>query len=79
MFRQCILGTDDIHDLQKNLEIFMGTCQRCGRCYSNQGPLEALKMKGYRFDNLEQEVWVYKSKAYLDSEPVVKDIDLELD
>jgi len=36
-------------------------------------------MKGYRFDNLDQEVWVYKSKAYLDSEPVVKDIDLDLD
>ncbi len=72
-------GTGAIQDLQQNIEVFMGTCQRCGRCYSKQGPLEALMMKGYRFDNLDNEVWVYKSKAYLDSEPVVKDIDLELD
>jgi hypothetical protein len=36
-------------------------------------------MKGYRCDNLEKDEWVYTSKAYLDNEPVVKDIDLELD
>jgi hydrogenase-4 component H len=72
-------ATGDIHDVQQNLEIFMGTCQRCGRCYGGQRPLEALMMKGYRFDNLEKDVWVYSSQAYLDKEPVVKDIDLELD
>jgi hypothetical protein len=36
-------------------------------------------MKGYRHDQLEQERWVYDSKAYLDSEPTVRDIVIELD
>jgi hypothetical protein len=28
---------------------------------------------------MEKDTWVYQSEAYLDREPVVKDIDLELD
>ncbi len=72
-------ATNDIHDIRQELELFMGTCQRCGRCFKGQGPLEALKMKGYRFDDLEKELWKYESKSYLDKEPVVKDVDIELD
>ena len=72
-------ATNDIHDLQQVLEIFMGTCQRCGRCFKTAGALEQLMMKGYRFDRLDQDLWVYESATYLDSEPVVRDIDLELD
>jgi hypothetical protein len=36
-------------------------------------------MKGYRLDLLEQERWVYDATPYLDSEPTVRDIDIELD
>jgi hypothetical protein len=35
-------------------------------------------MKGYRLDLLEQERWVYDAKAYLDREPTVRDIEIEL-
>jgi hydrogenase-4 component H len=68
-----------ISDVSQNLEIWMGTCQRCGRCFKGAGPLDQLMMKGYRFDDLDAELWVYRSKAYLDTEPLVKDIDIQLD
>jgi hydrogenase-4 component H len=71
-------GTDKISDIQQELEIFMGTCQRCGRCFKTDGALDQLMMKGYRKDALDKDLWVYESKAYLDH-PVVKDIDIELD
>ena len=72
-------ATNDIHDMRQELDIFMGTCQRCGRCYKNPEALNQLMMKGYRFDDLENSRWIYESKSYLDTEPAVKDIDIELD
>jgi hydrogenase-4 component H len=72
-------ATNDIHDITQDLRIFMGTCQRCGRCFKGAGPLDELMMKGYRFDDLEKDLWKYESKQYLDSEPVVKDVEIELD
>ncbi len=57
----------------------MSTCQRCGRCFKEPTPLEQLKLKGYRFDDLAKERWVYRSKAFLDDRSVVSDIPLELD
>ncbi len=66
-------------DIRQYLEIWMGTCQRCGRCFKGAGPLDQLMMKGYRFDDLDQELWIYRSRAYLEKEAVVKDIDIELD
>ena len=72
-------ATDQIGDLQQHLELFMSTCQRCGRCFREPSPLEQLKLKGYRFDDLENQRVVLRSQAYLDKEPVVDDIKLELD
>jgi hydrogenase-4 component H len=72
-------ATGDIHDLSQELELFMGTCQRCGRCFTEPGPLEQLKLKGYRFDSLKEEKWIGRSLAYLEDQPVVRDIDIELD
>jgi len=79
MSREYENASPKITDIRQNLEIWMGTCQRCGRCFKDAGPLDQLMMKGYRFDDLSAELWVYKSKDYLDGEPVVKDIDIELD
>ena len=45
-------ATNDIGDMQQQLELFMGTCQRCGRCFKEPGPLEQLMMKGYRLDRV---------------------------
>ena len=72
-------GTDRIGDLQQRLELFMSTCQRCGRCFKEPSVLEQLKMKGYRVDDLENECWVFRSQSYLEGEPVVGDIKIELD
>lgn len=72
-------ATNTVTDLQQQLDLFMSTCQRCGRCFQEQSPLDQLKLRGYRFDDLENERWVFKSKAYLEGAPTVEDIPIELD
>lgn len=71
-------ATNRIGDLQQHLELFMSTCQRCGRCFKEPSPLEQLKLKGYRFDDLAHERWVFRSRAYLGDAPA-GDLPLELD
>lgn len=70
-------ATNCIGDLQQKLELFMSTCQRCGRCFKEPTALDTLKLKGYRFDDLEKERVVNRSRAYLEEEPVVDDIRIE--
>ncbi len=72
-------ATNQIGDLRQRLELFMSTCQRCGRCFKEPSPLEQLKLKGYRFDDIQSERWIFRSRAYLESEPVVDDLRIELD
>jgi len=72
-------ATNQVTDLAQRLELFMSTCQRCGRCFKEPTPLEQLKLKGYRFDDLENERWIFRSRAYLEKDQTVGDIDLELD
>ena len=72
-------STNRIGDLQQRLELFMSTCQRCGRCFRAPSVLEELKMKGYRVDDLESERWVFRSWARLEGDPVVDDVEIELD
>ncbi|MCF7668265.1 MAG: 4Fe-4S dicluster domain-containing protein [Verrucomicrobia bacterium] len=72
-------ATDEISDVGQTLELFMGTCQRCGRCFTSPTPLEELKLKGYRIDDLMNERWVFRSKPFLNEEKTVDDIDIELD
>ena len=70
-------ATNQIGDLEQKLELFMSTCQRCGRCFKGAEPLDKLKMKGYRFDDLANDRWIFHSEAYLRSEPAVDDILIE--
>ena len=79
MSREYETATGNIGDLRQRLDLFMSTCQRCGRCFKDTSPLEQLKLTGYRFDDLSNERWVFRSRAYLESEPVVDDIKIELD
>ena len=72
-------GTDKITDLGQRMELFMSTCQRCGRCYKDYPQaLDALKMKGFRQDDLEEDRWVFRSTAYL-KQPVVDDLKIDLE
>ena len=68
-----------ISDIRQNIEVWMGTCQRCGRCYKGQGPLNALMMTGYRTDDFDGELWIYKSKSFFDAEKVTDDIEITVD
>jgi len=72
-------GTDRIGALQQRLDLFMSTCQRCGRCFQEPSPLEQLQQKGYRFDDLQNERWIFRSQSYLEGEPAADDIKIELD
>jgi len=72
-------ATPNIHDLEQRLELFMSTGQRCGRCFTEPTPLDQLKLKGYRFDDLEHDRWVFRSRPYLEGAPVVDDLRIELD
>ena len=79
MSREFETASDRRGDIEQRLELFMSTCQRCGRCFTEPSVLEQLKMKGYRFDDLEHERWIFRSRAYLESDPVVDDLPIELD
>jgi hydrogenase-4 component H len=78
MSRDFETASEKIGDISQNLEIWMGTCQRCGRCFKNGGPLNQLTMKGYRLDDLSGELWIYRSKSFLGDIPITDDIDIEL-
>jgi hydrogenase-4 component H len=79
MSREFETATNAIGDLQQRLELFMSTCQRCGRCFEPPTPIEKLKLAGYRFDDLQNERWVFRSSAFLEGEAVVDDIDIEVE
>jgi len=79
MSREFDSATNKIGDLGQRLELFMSTCQRCGRCFKAPSVLEELKMKGYRFDDLQNERWIFRAQARLEGEPVVDDVEIELD
>jgi|SRR5579862_76962 len=72
-------ATNTISDLGQRLELFMSTCQRCGRCFKSPSALDELKMKGYRFDDIENERWIFRSQSRLEGDPVVDDVLIELD
>ena len=72
-------ATPRAQDLEQRLELFMSTCQRCGRCFKEPSPLDQLKLKGYRFDELDHDRWVFRSRTFLEDTPVADDIRIELD
>ena len=52
------MATDNKEDLTEKMELFMLTCQRCGRCYDMETPnkLDSLGPHGFRYDNLEYRI-----------------------
>ncbi len=43
-------ATADPRDMYVRLEVFMGPCGRCGRCFVPPTPLERLSKRGFRHD-----------------------------
>lgn len=42
------LATDNRSDLTDRMEVYMSSCQRCGRCFKPQTPLDRLMVTGFR-------------------------------
>ena len=79
MSREFENATNRIADMGQKLDLFMSTCQRCGRCFKGAAALDELKMKGYRSDDIAHERWVYGAHSFMESEPAADDIQIELD
>ncbi len=62
------LATGDRADVTQSLELFMLTCQRCGRCYDmeTRNVLDKLDLRGFRYDSLEARTVVRKTTDRLD-------------
>lgn len=58
MTEQFELATNDKNDIASSLELFMLTCQRCGRCYNMEttNMIDRMDLRGFRYDNLELRV-----------------------
>jgi len=41
-------ATNDVGDLHMRVEVFMGSCQRCGRCFETSTALDKLMVTGFR-------------------------------
>jgi hydrogenase-4 component H len=41
-------ATTRVEDLHMTVEVFMGTCQRCGRCFETDTPLNKMMATGFR-------------------------------
>ena len=54
------MATNDSNDLNERIELFMLTCQRCGRCYNHEvtNVIDKMDLKGYRYDNLETRAFI---------------------
>ena len=41
-------ATNDVEDMHIRVEVFMGSCQRCGRCFETSTALDKLMVTGFR-------------------------------
>jgi hydrogenase-4 component H len=63
------LATNDKNDITVNMELFMLTCQRCGRCYNMEttNMIDKMGLRGYRYDNLEVRMPIPKATEQFDA------------
>lgn len=55
MSREFELSTDDVHDdMVGEYHVFMGPCERCGRCYRAPSALDKLQRTGMRQDEIDR-------------------------
>jgi hydrogenase-4 component H len=62
------LATNDKNDISVSMELFMLTCQRCGRCYNMEttNMIDKMGLRGYRYDNLEARAVIPKATEHFD-------------
>ncbi|HQO01671.1 MAG TPA: 4Fe-4S binding protein [Spirochaetota bacterium] len=68
------LATNDKNDITETIELFMATCQRCGRCYDheNRNQIDRLSRIGFRYDNLEMRAVIPAGTQQIDTEMLKK-------
>jgi hydrogenase-4 component H len=68
MTEQYELATNDKNDITVNMELFMLTCQRCGRCYNMEttNMIDKMGMRGFRYDSLEARAVIPKVSEHFD-------------
>ncbi|MBN2159150.1 MAG: 4Fe-4S binding protein [Spirochaetes bacterium] len=68
MTEQFELATNDRNDITVNMELFMLTCQRCGRCYNMEttNMIDKMGLRGFRYDNLEVRAVIQKATEHFD-------------
>lgn len=73
------LATDNRQDITQSLELFMMTCQRCGRCYDLEikNYIDRLSSLGYRYDSLEARKVIRRSTADFSPEELEKTVTYE--
>lgn len=73
------LATGQKEDITETLELFMLTCQRCGRCFDmeNTNMLDRLDLRGYRYDSLETRSFIRKTTDQFDKEIFDKTVKYE--
>lgn len=69
MTGQFELATDDRNDITVSMELFMLTCQRCGRCYNMEttNVIDRMGMRGFRYDNLQVRALIPVTTEQLDT------------
>ncbi len=62
------IACDNKEDISTRMELFMMTCQRCGRCYEMEktNAIDRINLKGFRYDNLEQRALIRKTSETFD-------------
>ncbi len=63
------LATPSREDITTTLELFMLTCQRCGRCFDMEitNVIDKLDLRGYRYDDLEARAVLRRTSDRLDT------------
>ncbi len=71
------MATENRDDLTERMELFMLTCQRCGRCYDmeNANQLDKLGTHGFRYDNLEYRIVTNRFSDHHDT-AILKETEL---
>jgi hydrogenase-4 component H len=47
-------ATNDARDVRVRVEVYMGSCQRCGRCFTPPTPLDKMMVTGFREAEVEE-------------------------
>ncbi|MGV7930595.1 MAG: 4Fe-4S binding protein [Spirochaetota bacterium] len=62
------LATGSKEDINETMELFMATCQRCGRCYDHEitNAIDRMSRIGFKYDSIEMRAVVPVSSEQFD-------------